>query len=159
VQHSPMRATYRILAFVIAGLVAFQSMVMVFAIAGLYNWISEGNSLTESALTGDEPPEFTGAIGFMLHGMVGMMLIPLLALVLLIISFFAKIPGGAKWAGIVLGLVVLQVFLGIMGHETAWSGMLHGLNALILFTVALMAGTRVARTVEPAASREAAAVR
>ncbi len=40
----------------------------------------------------------------MLHGMIGMMLIPLLALVLLIISFFAKIPGGVKWAAIrVLG--------------------------------------------------------
>ena len=58
----------------------------------------------------------------MLHGMVGMMLIPLLALVLLIISFFAKIPGGVKWAAIVLGLVVLQVALGIFGHETPYVG-------------------------------------
>ncbi len=80
----------------------------------------------------------------MLHGIIGMMLIPLLALVLLIISFFAKIPGGVKWAGIVLGLVVLQVALGIFGHETPYSGLLHGLNALILFTVALLAGRRVA---------------
>ena len=73
----------------------------------------------------------------MLHGIFGMMLIPLLALVLLIISFFAKIPGGVKWAAIVLGLVVLQVALGIFGHETPYAGLLHGLNALILFAVAL----------------------
>ena len=138
-----MRQTYKILAHTIAGLVAFQAAVMVFAVAGLGNWIADGNTLTEAAFEGDNPPEFTGAIGFLLHGMVGMMLIPLIALVLLIISFFAKIPGGAKWAGIVLGLVVLQVFLGLMGHETAWSGLLHGLNALILFSVALQTGRRV----------------
>ena len=138
-----MRQTYKILAHTIAGLVAFQAAVMVFAVAGLGNWVSDGNTLTEASFEGDNPPDFTGAIGFMLHGMVGMMLIPLLALVLLIISFFAKIPGGVKWAAIVLGLVVLQVFLGLMGHETAWSGLLHGLNALILFTVALGAGRMV----------------
>ena len=56
---------------------------MVFAVAGLYNWVSEGNSLTDSVLSSDEPPEFTGAIGFMLHGMVGTTLIPLVAVALL----------------------------------------------------------------------------
>ena len=45
----------------------------------------------------------------MLHSLVGMVLIPLLAIVLLIISFFAKIPGGVKWAGFVFLAVVLQV--------------------------------------------------
>ncbi len=146
-----MRSAYKYLAHGIAGLVAFQAAVMVFAVAGLYNWISDGNTLTESTMTADEPPDFTGAIGFMLHGMVGMMLIPLLALVLLIISFFAKIPGGVAWAGGVLGLTVLQVALGIFGHETAYAGMLHGLNALILFSVALQAGRRasVSRVVAP----------
>jgi hypothetical protein len=138
-----MRQTYKILAHTVAGLVAVQAAVMVFAIAGLGVWISDGNTLTEAAFEGDKPPEFTGAIGFMLHGMIGMMLIPLVALVLLIISFFAKIPGGVKWAAIVLGLVVLQVFLGLMGHETPYLGLLHGLNALILFTTALLAGRRV----------------
>lgn len=136
-----MRQTYKVLAHTIAGLVAVQAAVMVFAVAGLYAYITDGNTLSESTM--ESEPDFTGAIGFMLHGMIGMMLIPLLALVLLIISFFAKIPGGVKWAGIVLGLVVLQVFLGLMGHETPYSGLLHGLNALILFSVALQAGRRV----------------
>jgi hypothetical protein len=92
--------------------------------------------------------------------MVGMMLIPLVALILLIVSFFAKIPGGVKWAAIVLGLVVLQVALGIFGHETAYSGLLHGLNALILFAVAIKAGSRVAAVPADAGSPyEDAAVR
>ena len=72
----------------------------------------------------------------MLH-FFGAMLIVLLALVLLIISFFAKVPGGAKWAGFVLLAAVLQFAFGIFGHETPWSGLLHGLNALVLFSVAL----------------------
>ena len=154
-----MRAAYRYLAHGIAGLVAIQAAVMVFAVVGLYGWISDGNSLTESTMTADEPPDFTGAIGFMLHGMIGMMLIPLLALVLLIISFFAKIPGGVAWAAGVLGLVVLQVALGLFGHETPYAGMLHGLNALILFSVALQAGRRSSVTSETATAAEVSASR
>jgi hypothetical protein len=154
-----MRSAYKYLAHTIAGLVAVQAAVMVFAVAGLYGWISDGNTLTESAMTADEPPDFTGAIGFMLHGMIGMMLIPLLALVLLIISFFAKVPGGAKWAGIVLALVVLQVALGLFGHETPYAGLLHGLNALILFTTALQTGRRASLTSDVATTPEVAVTR
>ena len=141
-----MRTIYRILAHTIAGLVAIQAAVMVFAVAGLYGWIMDGNTLTESAME-DQSLDFTGAVGFMLHGMIGMMLIPLIALVLLIVSFFAKVEGGVKFAGIVLFLVVLQVALGIFGHETPYAGLLHGLNALVLFAAALQAGRQVSSTV------------
>jgi hypothetical protein len=155
-----MRSAYRILAFAIAGLVALQAAFMVFAVAGLEQWVADGNAFTKSVIEAEEPPEFTGAIGFMLHGMTGMMLIPLLALVLLIISFFAKVPGGPKWAGLTLGFVVLQVALGIFGHESPYVAFLHGLNALILFSVATMAG-RNASVAAPAetATREATAAR
>ena len=40
----------------------------------------------------------------------------------------------------VLGRSCSRSRLGIFGHETAYVGFLHGLNALILFSVALMAG-------------------
>ncbi len=50
--------------------------------------------------------------------------------------YIAKVPGGVKWAAITLLLVVLQVTLGIFGHETPYAGMLHGVNALALFTTA-----------------------
>jgi heme A synthase len=155
-----MRSAYKYLAHTIAGFVAFQAAVMVFAVSGLVVWIDEGKGHALTKSTMESEPDFTGAIGFMLHGMVGMMLIPLLALVLLIISFFAKTPGGVKWAAIVLGLVVLQVFLGIFGHETPYAGLLHGLNALILFSVALVAGRSVAPTTAGVARpHEDAAVR
>ncbi len=41
----------------------------------------------------------------MLHGMNGMMVIPVVALLLLVISFFAKIPRGVAWAVGVAALV------------------------------------------------------
>jgi cytochrome b len=74
-----------------------------------------------------------------------MYLIPLLALLLLISSFFAKVHRGVVYALIVLALVALQIFLGIFGHEAAIFGLLHGLNALILFSVAFRAGIRAGR--------------
>ena len=101
-------------------------------------WVGDGNTLTEAHSKATTRLTSPGAIGFCLHGLVGMMLIPLLALVLLIISFFAKIPGGVKWAAIVVGLVVLQIALRpSSATRLRYVGLLHGLNALILFTVAL----------------------
>jgi hypothetical protein len=154
-----MRATYRVLAHTIAGFVVIQAAVMVFAVAGLGLWISDGHTVTESNFNENTLPDFTGSIGLELHGVFGTMVIPLLALVLLIVSFFAKIPGGSKWAGLVLLAVVVQVLLGIFGHEVAISGLLHGLNAFVLFLVALQAGRRVSRTADVARAPEVAASR
>jgi hypothetical protein len=154
-----MRATYRALAHLIAGFVAIQAAVMVFAVAGLGLWIEDGHSVTESNFNENTQPDFTGSIGLALHGIFGIMVIPLLALLLLILSFFAKIPGGTKWAGFVLGAVVLQALLGIFGHEVAISGLLHGLNAFVLFSVALAAGRRVSTTADTATTAEVAAGR
>jgi hypothetical protein len=78
--------------------------------------------------------------------MNGMMVIPALALLLLIVSFFAKVPGGVTWAGLVLLTVVAQVFLGIFGHEVAVSGLLHGVNAMVLFALAAWTGIRASAT-------------
>jgi heme A synthase len=73
-------------------------------------------------------------------------------LILVIVSFFAKIPGGTKWALIVFGVVVLQyalAFFARIGSLPAL-GALHGLNALILFGVAVMAAMRVRTAGRPA---------
>ena len=155
-----MRQAYKVLAHTIAGFVAIQAAVMVFAVAGLGLWIDDGNSVSESNFNENSIPDFFGSIGLDLHAIFGTMVIPLLALVLLVLSFFAKIPGGSKWAGFVLLAVVVQITLGIFGHVIAISGLLHGLNAFVLFTVALTAGRRVStlpadvgRTPEDAAIR------
>jgi uncharacterized sodium:solute symporter family permease YidK len=149
-----MRSTYRVLAFIIALEVVVQAAMMAFAAAGLFIWIDKDGGVLDKA-TLEAEPDFTGAVGFMIHGINGMMIIPLIALIFLIVSFFAKIPGGVKWAATVFGLVVLQVLLGVFGHESPYLGLLHGVNALAVLGTAINAGKRV-ETVVPAPTSVAA---
>jgi heme A synthase len=118
-------------------------MAIVYAVAGLGIWVDRDNGVLDKAAFESEETLFPEVVGFMIHGMNGMMVIPALALIFLIVSFFAKVPGGVKWAALVLLAVVAQVMLGIYGHEYAISGALHGLNAMVLFSLAVMAGVRV----------------
>jgi hypothetical protein len=151
-----MRSAYRVLAFVIAAEVAVQAVAIVYAVAGLGKWVDDGGVLDKAVMESDASP-FPEVVGFMIHGINGQMVIPLLALVLLVVSFFAKVQGGVLWAGAVLGLVVLQVLLGIFGHGIPALGGLHGLNAMVLFGVAVSAGIR-ARAGTAAHTRAHAAV-
>jgi hypothetical protein len=141
-----MRTVYRVLAYLVAAEVAVQAMVMVFAVAGLGKWVDGGGVLDkatfESAIEGGETP-FPEMVGFMTHAINGMMVIPALALLLLIVSFFTRLRGAVKWAGLVLLLVIVQVTLGFLGHEIPAVGGLHGLNALLLFSAAFYTAHRV----------------
>jgi hypothetical protein len=96
-----------------------------------------------------------GRIG---HSVVGSMVIPVLALVLLIVSFFAHIPGGVKWAAITVGVVVLQFAFAVLGFIAPALGVLHGINAFALAAVASVAmrKARVAEAAAPAAVEPAA---
>jgi hypothetical protein len=69
----------------------------------------------------------------------GEKVIPLLAILLLLASFFARIARGVLWAGLLCVLVAVQVFLGLFGRSIPLLGLLHGLNALVLLTVAIIA--------------------
>jgi hypothetical protein len=121
-----VKQTYR----VIAGLIALGVFVQAAAIAfGWFDAISE----LDKGLVIDE--NYEGNAGHMLHGTVGMMVMPALGLILLIVSFFAAkvVPGARAWGGIVFGLIVLQVVLGIVAFSAPIVGALHGINALLLF--------------------------
>jgi hypothetical protein len=136
-----MKTVYRVLAYVVAAEVIVQAMAMVFAIAGLGKWVDNGGVFDKALMESDQSP-FPEVVGFAIHGINGMMVIPVMALLLLISSFFAKIPGAVKWAGLVLLLVVVQVNLGLFGHEIPALGALHGLNALLLFSAAIYTARR-----------------
>ena len=109
-----MRTVYRVLAYVVAAEVVVQAMAMVFAIAGLGKWVDGGGVLDKAVMESDESP-FPEVIGFAVHGINGMMIVPAIALLLLVSSFFAKVSGAVKWAAVVLLLVVVQVTLGLAG--------------------------------------------
>ena len=140
-----MKRIYAVLAFVVCGLVALQASFAVWADSGLFLWIAGGGSIDQSTMESESLPPFPEAAGFMLHGMNGMMVIPVVALLLLVVSFLAKIPRGIAWAVGVAVLVALQVALGILGHSASIAGFVHGINALALFTVALLAGQKAWR--------------
>ena len=153
-----MRNVYRGLALAVAVLVALQAAFMAYAISGLAKWIQkDGGTLDASVFAEGSTVEVGGDAGFMLHAISGTFLIPLVALVLVIVSFFAKIPGGTKWALIVFGVVVVQYALAFLARLASLPalGALHGFNALILFGVAVTAAMRV-RTVGRAAVRDTA---
>ncbi|MBW9094103.1 hypothetical protein JNB62_10445 [Microbacterium jejuense] len=151
-----MRIAYRIFSFAICALVALQAASHAWASAGLSLYIAEGGVVDASAQEG--PPPFAEALGFMIHGMNGMFVIPTLAILLFIISFFVKAPRAVAFAGGVLALVALQVTLGLFGHGIPLLGFLHGVNALLLFTTALLAALNVSkRRVEEAAAAAASA--
>ncbi len=152
-----MRTAYRVLALVIAVEVAIQAASIAYAVFGLTTWVDGGGVLDKAAME-SESVDFTGAGGFPLHSINGEMVFPLLVIVLLVLSFFAKVPKGVMWAGITLGLTALQILLGVFGHGLPAVGFLHGLNALLIFGVAVMAamaarGTASVgqRTTEPSA--------
>jgi len=146
-----MRTVYRVLAYAVAIEVVVQAMAVVWAMAGLGKWIDDGG-VADKALFESEDNPFPEVAGFMIHGVNGMMIIPLIALVLLVVSFFARVPGGVKWAGLVLLLVVVQATLGLAGHAVPGIGGLHGLNALLLFATALHTARRSSLGTAPAAA-------
>jgi heme A synthase len=139
-----MRTVYRVLAYIVAAEVVIQAMAMVFAIAGLFKWIEAGGVLDKAVTESNQSP-FSEAVGFEVHAMNGMLIIPAIALLLLISSFFAKIPGGVKWAALVFLLVLVQVTLGFAGFAAPAMGALHGLNALLLFSAAVYTARWVSR--------------
>ena len=134
-----MRNVYRILAFLVAIEVVVQAMAIAYAIAGLAYWVEEDGGVLNKAVFDSDDPGFQGFGGFVAHWINGMMIIPLLVLLLLIVSFFAKVPGGVQKALILLGLVVLQVFLGIFSHSIPFVVVLHVLNAFAILGTALAA--------------------
>jgi uncharacterized membrane protein YphA (DoxX/SURF4 family) len=136
-----MRKTYRIVADIIAIEVVIQAMAMVFAIAGLFKWIDDGATLDKSVIESweEDPPTWTGSIGHFIHVMNGTYLIPLLGISLLVVSFFVAIEGAVKWAAIVAVSIAVQVAAGLLSSDSPYVGLVHGLNAFILFAAALMA--------------------
>jgi hypothetical protein len=140
-----MRTVFRVLITLVAVEVLVQGMAIAYALAGLGHWIDKDGGIANKALFDSDNPDFPGVGGFMIHGLNGTLIIPILVLLTLIVSFFAKVPGASKTAGLIVGLIVLQVFLGIFAHEVPFVILLHVLNAFFIFSVAAIASYRLGR--------------
>lgn len=142
-----MRSAYRNLCYFIAALVVLQAGFVAWAFFGMTDWVNNDNGVVNKELLDCEDcdQEFFAEWGFAFHMFfVGLLLIPLTSLITLIVSFFSKVPGAWKWAlGIVL-LVILQVFVipALAREVDPIFGALHGINAMVILGVALMAAKR-----------------
>ena len=138
-----MRLVYRVLAMLIAAGVVVQAAAIAFALFDIEKKTDDGQIFSKDSHNG----------GIALHSVLGEMVIPVIALLLLIVSFFAAIPGGVKWAAITFGVLVLQVVLAYAGDALPAIGVLHGINAFALAAVASIAmrQARLADSPAPAA--------
>lgn len=146
-----MKGAYRAVASLVLLLVVVQAADLAFGFFGVGAWVENGHSLTKSALE-DNTSGITGEAGLALHSVIGQFLIPLVAVILFAISFFARIEGGVRWAGLILGDVVLQVLLAFVSFGVPSVGMLHGLNAFVLFWLGMMAAAAATRSIRQDAS-------
>ncbi|MFC7527646.1 hypothetical protein [Actinoplanes sp. GCM10030250] len=128
-----MRTAYRIIAMLIPIFVLVQLTVIAGAWFLVLNDLDSGSVLDKNTVDN---------WAHVVHSQVGMIVIPLLGLSLLIVSFFARVPGGIKWAAITLGVIFLQVFLAFAGFAAPLVGLLHGLNAAAVAAVAEVAARK-----------------
>lgn len=146
-----MVTVYRVLAYTIAALVGVQAASHAWGSAGIGLYVMNGGVVDKSMMedTGGPPP-FPEVLGLVIHGINGGIVIPAVALALLVVSFFTKVKGAIKWAVIVLAVVALQMTLGYEGHGLPLLALFHGLNALVLFSCAILAARVVGRPSSPA---------
>ena len=131
-----MHSIYKYLAHLISLLVVVQSAVVVWAMAVEIRF-RIGNPGAGAA-------DIPFPIGAQIHGLVGMYVIPIVALVLVALSLILK--DGRKWALLVLLAAVVQVALGLGGVLVSeYLGLLHGINAFILLGLAESAAWRIGR--------------
>jgi hypothetical protein len=143
-----MRRTYSVLAWIIAGCVFVQAAAIAFGFGGMSGFVQGGGVVDKALVESGTATNFTGELGFPIHGIVGGMVIPLAALVLLVVSFFVKVPRARTWAAVLFGLVLVQVMAGYSIADVPYLGLLHGANALAVLLTSVHAARRVGR-VEP----------
>jgi len=140
-----MRTAYRVLAYLLVLSVAVQASLIAFGAFALEDSIDNG------------PVSDGDTTGVTLHHSFAYV-VALFAIALLAVSFGAKVEHGVRWAAIPFGLVVAQFFFAYAAYSAPVVGVLHGLNALAIFAVALLAGRRVPNTAavaEPSAAEDA----
>ena len=154
-----MRATYKILGHAIAGLVAVQAAAIAMWAFGMFHWLADGDGNTVTPQLADDFLEgVTGSAGMFIHS-IGSVVIAVLAIVLLIISFFAKIPSGVKWAGFVFLAVLFQWVIAIFSFVVPGLGFLHGANALLIAWLGWRAAKQTDVVAETVPASEAAPAR
>lgn len=142
-----MRRAYQIICHIIAACVVIQAAVIAWSTFSILNLAGTGGALSEE----------NAPAGLLVHSVVGQMVIPLLAIVLLIVALVGR--AGIRWAAWLLLAVLVQLILGYSSFELPGLGLLHGINAFVILGLAEIGarsiGSEKTRTKQPAAERTA----
>jgi hypothetical protein len=140
-----VKQAYRILNYLLSLEVLIQAAVIAWYAFGIYKYADDNGSISHHQL---EDGGFNGHAGAVIHAVNGFMIIPFIALVLLVVSFFAKIPGGVRLAVITFVLVVVQAFvLPELSAKAPAVGMLHGAVALAILALTIISARRAGESV------------
>jgi hypothetical protein len=141
-----MRRVYQVICHIIAACVIIQAAVIAWSTFAILNTTGEGAALSE-----DNVP-----VGFLVHSVVGQMIIPVLSLALLVVALIAR--AGIMWSVWLLVAVLVQVFLGYSSFELPGLGLIHGVNAFVVLALAEIGARSVgAGAKEPATTSAAEA--
>ena len=139
-----MRRVYQIICHIIAACVVIQAAVIAWSTFAILNATGEGAAVSE-----DNVP-----VGFLVHSVVGQMIIPVLSLALLVVALIAR--AGIMWSVWLLVAVLVQVFLGYSSFELPGLGLIHGVNAFVVLALAEIGARSVgAGSKEPATASAA----
>ncbi|MGO4690934.1 hypothetical protein [Glaciibacter sp. 2TAF33] len=136
-----MRRVYQVICHIIAACVVIQAAAIAWATFTIAQSVNQGSGV----------PEDADIVGFVVHSIVGQLVVPLLAIALLVIALIGR--AGIKWSAWLLLAVFVQLVLGYASFELPGLGLLHGINAFVVLglaeTAARLIGTRAARDVSP----------
>jgi len=145
-----MRAAYLWLARLITLLVVVQAMSIAWAYFGVQQYLVKDGGTLDKAAIQSETLDFPGAMGFDIHTIAGERVLPVVALLLLIVSFFAKVSQGVVIALVTFALIIIQIAVTKFG--SAELGLFHGLNAFLIFGAAMAAAMKAKETPATAAA-------
>jgi hypothetical protein len=137
-----MRKVYIGIAWLLAAMVLVQAGAIALGFGGMMHFVSEGGVVDKALTESRTASNFTGEVGFSIHGLVGGLVMPIAALLLVVMSWFTKVRGATWWAVGLFVLIVVQGSLGYTIKDVPFIGAVHGANALAVFVVAVVCARR-----------------
>jgi hypothetical protein len=123
--------------------VVVQAAAIALGFGGMMHFVDTGGVVDKALTESRTASNFTGEIGFPVHGIVGGLVLPIAALLLLLVSWFTKVSGASWWAAGLFVLVVVQGMLGYSIKDMPYLGLIHGANALAVLLIAVVCARRV----------------
>ena len=149
-----MKATYRVLAYLIPVIVALQASFIALGVFGLGKYVEDGNDFTKACW---RTARSTGDVGFAMHSFGAMADRARRRCCCSSSRSSPRSTGGVRAALFVFLDVVFQWVLAFVSFGVWAVGVLHGLNAFLLFGLGLMAAATATRSIKGASAPVSAA--